>query len=100
MLEVFVNRLTADENYPFRDSKDLQFHIQTEISLKKKLFLNFLFHLWNLHQILNILEKKMIVIAHVFSKLKTVQTWLDHSLKSAVSEHPLAANMLKSPKHL
>ena len=100
MLEVFVNRLTADENYPFRYSKDLQFPIQTQISLKKTLFLNILFHLWNLHQILNILEKKMIVIAHVFTKLKTVQTWFDHSLKGAVSEHPLALNMLKSSKHL
>ena len=41
MLEVFVNTLTADENYPFRDSKDLQFHIQTQISLKKKTFSQF-----------------------------------------------------------
>ena len=39
----------------------------------KKLFLNFLFHFWNLHQILNILKKKMIVIANVFPKLHTVK---------------------------
>ena len=38
----------------------------------QKLFLNFLFHLWNLHQILSIFEKKMILIANVFLKLKTV----------------------------
>ena len=45
-------------------------------------------------------KEKMIVIANVFPKLKTVKTWLGDSLKSAVSEHPLAVNMLKGPKHL
>ena len=30
--EVFVNTLTADENYLFGDSKDLQFPIQIQIS--------------------------------------------------------------------
>ena len=37
-----------------------------------KLFLNFLFHLLNLHQFLNIFKKKMIVITNVFPKLQTV----------------------------
>ena len=35
----------------------------------EKIFLNFLFHVWNLHQILNILKKKMMVIANIFSNL-------------------------------
>ena len=39
----------------------------------KTVFRNFLFHLWNLHQILNTLEKKTIVIANVFLKLQTVK---------------------------
>ena len=39
----------------------------------KKLFLKFLFRLWHLHQIVNIFEKKMIVIANVFPKLQTVK---------------------------
>ena len=39
----------------------------------KKLFLGFLFHLWNLHQILKIFKKKKIVIGHIFPKLATVQ---------------------------
>ena len=39
----------------------------------KNHLLGFLFHLWNLHQILNILKKKKIVIANVFSNLATVQ---------------------------
>ena len=39
----------------------------------KKLFLDFLFHFLNLHQILNILKKKMIVIANVFLNSQTVK---------------------------
>ena len=36
-------------------------------------FLNFLFQLWNLHQLLKILKQKKIVMANVFSKLRTVK---------------------------
>ena len=39
-------------------------------------FLNFLFHFWNLHQILNILKKKMMDSANVFSKLQTVKNFV------------------------
>ena len=66
----------------------------------RKYFLNFLFHLWNLYQILSILKKELIMIANVFPKLRTLKTWLAHSLERAVWEHPLAVNMLKGPKHL
>ena len=38
----------------------------------QKLFLNFLFDLWNLHQTLNILKKNMMMIANVLPKLQTV----------------------------
>ena len=39
----------------------------------EKLFLNFLFHFWNLHHLLNILNEKMIVVANVFSNLQSVE---------------------------
>ena len=98
---MFVNTLPADGKYPVRDCENLRFPIEMELSYKQKLFfLNFLFHLLNIRQFLNIFEKKMLVRAHVFPGLETVKTWLDHSLKSAVSEHPFAVNMLKDPKHL
>ena len=42
----------------------------------EKLFLNFLFHFWNLHQILNILKWKMMVIANVFPKLQNVNNFV------------------------
>ena len=40
---------------------------------KKKHFLGFLFHWWNLRQILNNFKKKKTVIANVFPKLATVK---------------------------
>ena len=39
----------------------------------KKYSLGFLFHLWNLHQTVNILKKKYLLIANVFPKLAKVQ---------------------------
>ena len=42
----------------------------------ENLFLSFLFHFWNLHQVLNILNKKMVVIAKVFPQLQTVKKFI------------------------
>ena len=39
----------------------------------KNLFLNFFFDFWNLHRISNFLKKKVMVIANVFPKLRTVK---------------------------
>ena len=59
-----------------------------------------LFHFWNLHQIFNILRKRMIVIATLFRKLQTVKDLVRPLLKNTVSEHPLTFNMSKGPKLL
>ena len=40
----------------------------------EQLFLGFLFHFWNLHEIWNIFKKRKIVIANVFLKLQTVKS--------------------------
>ena len=45
ILGAFVKTLTADENYPSGDSRDLQFPIEMQLSEKQKTFMNFLFHL-------------------------------------------------------
>ena len=39
----------------------------------KKYFLGFLFHLWNLHQILTNFKQRKVLIANAFPKLATVQ---------------------------
>ena len=68
--------------------------------IDKKHFRWVLFHLSNLHEILNIFAKKKIVIADTFPKLQNVKLFVDHSIKSAVSDHPLAVNVLMGVKHL
>ena len=47
--------------------------IQLQLALKPKTFSDFLCYFWNLHQILNILKYKMIVIATFLRKLQAVK---------------------------
>ena len=72
-LGVFLNTLTADNKYPVQDCENLRLPIQMQLCEKQKTFSQFLLHFWNLHQILNILKEKIIVIANVFPKLHTVK---------------------------
>ena len=53
----------------------------------KKRFLNFLFHFWNLYQILNILKKKMMVLANVFRKLQTIKDFVTPLQRTVALEH-------------
>ena len=66
VLVVFVNRLAVDGKYPVSDCENLQLPIQMQYLKKFNLFLDFLFHFWNLNQILNISKKRRIVIVNVF----------------------------------
>ena len=70
---VFVNTWTADYMYPFRIVRIFRSLFKSSSLKNKKYFPDFLFHLWNVHQISNILQKKKIVIANVFPKLAIVQ---------------------------
>ena len=98
VLVVFVNRLTSDGCSQFNCN-----YLKNE-----KLFLNFLFHFWNLHQILDILKKTMIVIGHVFPKLQAMEILIRalskqrHFRTSIDSQHMKASQILaKSPwEHL
>ena len=58
ILGVLVNTLTANGKYLVQDCENLRLPFQMQLSQKRKSFLNFLFHFWNLNQILNILKKK------------------------------------------
>ena len=70
---MLINTWTGDYKYPVAQCENLPFPIKMISSLKPKTFSEFFFHLWNLHQILNIFKKKKIVIANVFPKLQTVK---------------------------
>ena len=48
---------------------------------------------------LSIFEKKMILMADVFPKLRTRKRWLNKSLKSPVSEDSSTSNMVRGTKN-
>ena len=72
ILEVFLNTLTQMTSILFKVLRICNSQFKCNYLKNQKLFLNFLFYLWNLHQILNILKKNMMVIANVLPKLQTV----------------------------
>ena len=104
ILAVFVNTLTADGKYPVQGCENLHLPIQAHLSEKHKSFSEFWFHFWILHQILNILKEKMIVIANVFPKLQTLKIFVrklseEHRFRTHFyTEHVKACQILaKSP---
>ena len=70
---MFRNTLTANDKYPVRDCENLSSPIQMQLYLKPKTFSHFFCYFWNLHQILDILEKKIFVIATLLRRLQTVK---------------------------
>ena len=76
ILGVFVNTLTGDVKYLVLDCENMLLPMQMNSLKNQKLFLNFLSLFWNLHEMLNILKKRMIVLANVFPKLQTVKILL------------------------
>ena len=68
---MFVNGLTAREKYSLPKRNNITQPIQTHLSLKQSTFFELFFHFGNLHEILNIFQKKKTPIADVFLKLRT-----------------------------
>ena len=61
----------------------------------QQFFNNFLLHLWNLHQILNILKKKTILIATLFGKLQNVKDLVRPLSKKHPSSSPIDSQHVK-----
>ena len=94
IIGLFANTWTADYKYPVTDCENLPFPMQIQLSENQITFSQFLFNLWNLHQILHIFRKNKIVIANVFPKLMTVQGFLtpltiQRRLKTSFDSQPV-----------
>ena len=63
ILRLFVNTLTADNKYSLYNVHNFAQQVQTPLSQKQKTFCGFLLHFWNVHEIQNILKKKMSILA-------------------------------------
>ena len=79
ILGLFVNPLPVDGKYSLLNRSNLSQHFQMQLSQKPKTFSEFLFHLLNLASILNILEKKMTLIANLYLNLRTPK-YVDRSM--------------------
>ena len=62
-LKAVFNTLTADNKYSRCNVHNFAQQVQTPLSQKKKNFYYFLLHFWNVHEIWNILKKKMSILA-------------------------------------
>ena len=63
ILGLFVNTLTAEYTYSRRNMETFMQKVQTPLSLKQRLFLDFLLRFWNLHEMENIFKKKESLLA-------------------------------------
>ena len=63
IFRLFVNTLTPDDKYSRRNMQIFWQQLQTLLSQKRKTLFDFLLHLWNVHEIHNILQKKKSILA-------------------------------------
>ena len=70
---MFWNTLTANDNYPVQDCENLLSPIQMELSLKRKIFSNFVVPFLESTSNFKHLKKKMIAIPTLFWKLMNVK---------------------------
>ena len=85
IFRLFVNTLTPDGKYFLFNC-----HNQSKSNClkNKNIFLNFLLHFWNLHQILNNLKKWPSSNVIYFRNYRLSKTWLGQCLKSPITERP------------
>ena len=76
IIGLFVNTWTADYKYPVKDCENLPFPIQIQFSSEKKTFSPFFIPFMESPSNLEHFQKKKIIIANVFPKLTTVQSFL------------------------
>ena len=51
ILRLFVNTLTADNKYSRSNVHNFEQQVETPLSQKQKIFVDFLLHFWNVHEI-------------------------------------------------
>ena len=92
IIRLFVNTWTPMISILFQIVRIRHCVLKSSYIKNKKDFLGVLFHLRNLHQILNIFKKKKILIANVFPKLATLQALvtpltIQRRLKTSFESH-------------
>ena len=100
ILRLFVNALTADDQYSGSNIQNLPQQVQTPLSQKQKtlswFFIAFLKCAWNLE---HFQKKRWISSPHYFRNYWCWKTWLLKRLKGLASEHHSLMNVLTGSKH-
>ena len=73
LLRLFFKTLSADDKCSLCNIRTLPERMKCSYLKNLKYFEYFFLHFRNLHEILNIFEKKLILIAYLFQKLQTVK---------------------------
>ena len=97
---MFVNTWTADGKFLFNIVGICNSQFKCNYLKNEKLYLDFLSYFWNLHQILRILQKKMMVIASVFPRLQSVNNFVTNVTKNCRFGTPLNSRHVKGSRTL
>ena len=93
---MLVNTLAADEKFRVLNGDNLTIPIRMQLSQKQKTFSQF-FAAFLKYCLSNFLKKSITLRAFVFSKLRTLKTWLVKCLKSPVTEDASTSNTVNLP---
>ena len=96
---LFVNTLTADDQYSLLSEDNSMQTIQMHLSKKQKTFLQFFFALFKSTLKFEHFAKKMTLIAYEFRNYRPRKTWLDKCLKNPVKDDPSTGNMVNGPNY-
>ena len=101
ILGMFLNTLSADGKYPIRDWENLPLAMQMQLSEKRKTFLQFFVPFMDSASNFKHFEKKRCSpYLTYFRSYRLWKSWLEQSLKIAVSENALTVNIRKCHKYL
>ena len=92
--------MTANDEYSFGIVRICRPRFRCNYLQNEKVFLILLFHLWNSHQILFILKKKMIVIVTLFRKLHNVNDLFRQLSKKQRFRTPLDSEHVQGSQKL
>ena len=98
ILGLFVDTLTSDDKCSFSKREISQQEIQMQLFEKSKFLINFLLYFWNLHHILNTLEKRLASELKYFRNYWLRSILLLNCLKDYKIGHPWGLNLLTGRK--
>ena len=91
--------MTAENKYSILNRGNFLLNFQMQLSQKRKTFCEFFLTLSKFRFNFEDFQKKINLIADVFSTYGLRKTWLDKCLKTLVSEDPLTSKMENGPKN-